>query len=383
MKVVYKIADNIISSLGITTAENMAAITMGKSGISLHNNYFEVPEPFQASAVEFDRLDAFFGTFADLNRFTDFERLIISSVFEASAYSNVDLASPETLFVISTTKGNVSLLDPVNAMRFIPERVNLWAGANEITSFFRNPNVPVIVSQACISGVSAILTAKFYLESGRFKNVIVTGGDVLSKFIVSGFQSFKALSPGSCKPFDASRDGLSLGEGAATIILGWAEEKDLPENSVSVRAGATSNDANHISGPSRTGEGLLRAIMRTVNGIDISSLAFINAHGTATPFNDEMEAVALSRANLESIPVNSFKGYIGHTLGAAGLIETIICSNSLINSQFIRSLGFNILGVSKNIKVITKSDGFEGTDCLKMASGFGGCNAVILLKKYN
>jgi 3-oxoacyl-[acyl-carrier-protein] synthase-1 len=302
---------------------------------------------------------------------------------EAGTHTNVDFDSPETLFVVSTIKGNVSLLDPEESNKFKRERANLWASAKEIVAFFKNPNIPVIVSQACISGVSAIIVAKMYLESGRFKHIIVTGGDVLSKFIVSGFQSFKALSPNRCKPFDVSRDGLSLGEGAATIILGIADENKLPGNSITIKAGATSNDANHISGPSRNGEGLYRAILRTLKETDIRNLGFINAHGTATPFNDEMESVALSRASLENVPVNSLKGFIGHTLGAAGLIETVVCSDSLMNSRLVKCLGFDTLGVSKNINIINKNSEFEEKECLKMASGFGGCNAVILLKKYN
>lgn len=383
MKVVYKIADNIISSLGFTTAENMAAINLGKSGIVLHENKFGIPEPFQASVIDFDKLNAEFCLFAKSNQYTDFERLIISSVHEAVTNTDIDLSSTETMFVLSTTKGNISLLDPKHTQEFEAERVNLWAAANKIATFFKNPNTPVIVSQACISGVSALLSAKMYLESGKYKHIVVTGGDVLSKFIVSGFQSFKALSPSRCKPFDALRDGLSLGEGAATIILSIADENSLPANSIVIKAGATSNDANHISGPSRTGEGLYRAIKNTLKDFDIQNLAFINAHGTATLYNDEMEAIAISRAGLEHIPVNSLKSYIGHTLGAAGLIETIVCSHSLLNSQLIKTLGFNNLGVSKNLNVITETTGFKATECLKTASGFGGCNAAVLIKKYN
>jgi len=383
MKVVYKIADNIISSLGFTTAENMAAINLGQSGIALHENKFGIPEPFQASVIDFAKLNAKFCLFAKLNQYTDFERLVISSVNEAVTNTDIDLSSSETLFVLSTTKGNVSLLDPKLSQGFDSDRVNLWAAANEIATFFKNPNTPVIVSQACISGISALLAAKMYLESGKYKRVVVTGGDVLSKFIVSGFQSFKALSPNRCKPFDSLRDGLTLGEGAATIILSIADENSLPANSIVIKAGATSNDANHISGPSRTAEGLYRAIMHTLKDVEIQNIAFISAHGTATLYNDEMEAIAISRAGLEPIPVNSLKGYIGHTLGAAGLIETIICSHSLLNAQLIKTLGFSNLGVSKNLNVITKTSGFKATECLKTASGFGGCNAAVLLKKYN
>jgi len=381
MKVVYKISDNIISSLGFSTAENRIAINQGKSGIELQEKKFGIPEPFQASVVDFDQLNADFNTYAIGKNYTDFERLVISSVHEAATHTDVDLSSSETLFILSTTKGNISLADPKLDQGFDAERVHLWAAANQIATFFRNPNHPVIVSQACVSGVSAILSAKMHLESGRYKKVVVAGGDVLSKFIVSGFQSFKALSPSGCRPFDALRDGLTLGEGAATIILAIAEEKTLPANSIFIKAGATSNDANHISGPSRTGEGLYRAIMHTLKDVDIQNIAFINAHGTATLYNDEMEAIALSRAGLEQIPVNSLKGYIGHTLGAAGLIETIICMQSLLNSKLIKTLGFSNLGVSKDLNVITETNGFKTTECLKTASGFGGCNAVVLIKK--
>jgi len=383
MKVVYKIADNIISSLGFTTAENMAAINRGQCGILLHQSKFDVPTPFQASLIEFEKLNAEFRAFARLTQFTPFERLIISSVREAVSETDIDLTSDQTLFIISSTKGNVSLLDPNVSHDFEAQRVNLWAAAQQITTFFKNPNIAIIVSQACVSGVSALLAAKMYLQSGQYKHVVVTGGDVLSKFVISGFQSFKALSPNRCKPFDILRDGLTLGEGAATIILSIANENSLPSDSIVIKAGATSNDANHISGPSRTAEGLFRAIQHTLFGGYLSNLALIIAHGTATQYNDEMEAIALSRAGLEPIPVNSLKGYIGHTLGAAGLIETVVCSHSLLSAQLINTLGFDNLGVSKNLNVITQNSGFIGTECLKTASGFGGCNAVVLLKKYN
>ena len=381
MKVVYSISDNIVSSLGFTTSDNMLALKNDRSGIGFHPGEFNLPEPFSAALVDFKSLNKEFSAYSNVEKYTDFERLLISSVREAAAQTSIDLASPETLFIISTTKGNVSLLDSQST--FGKERVNLWASANEIQHFFKNPNEPIVVSQACISGVSAIILAKMYLESGLYKHVVVTGGDKLSKFIVSGFQSFKALSMNNCKPFDMERDGLSLGEGAATIILGIAGEEELKPNSVAIKSGSTSNDANHISGPSRTGEGLYRAILRTLKDTDPAELGFINAHGTATPYNDEMEAIAISRAGLETLPVNSLKGYFGHTLGAAGLIETIVCSHSLMNSQLIKCKGFSTKGVTTNINVITENIDFKGSGCLKMASGFGGCNAVIQLKRYN
>jgi 3-oxoacyl-[acyl-carrier-protein] synthase I len=383
MKVVYKISDNIISSLGCTTSENMKSIYHEQCGISARNHIeFGIPEPFHASVVDFEKIKSFLDESFAYSEYTRFEQMVIASIGDAASMANVSLSSRDTLFIISTTKGNVSLLDPDSSEKFDDERVNLWSSGNAICRYFNNPNTPVILSQACISGVSAILTGKMYLESGSFKNVVVTGGDIVSKFIVSGFQSFKALSQRPCKPFDSARDGLSLGEGAATLILGITEEAKLKENSIVIKSGSTSNDANHISGPSRTGEGLFRALKRTLNSNQTEDIAFINAHGTATPYNDEMEAIAISRAGLQNIPVNSLKGYIGHTLGAAGIIETIISSHSLEDSRYIKCLGFSSPGVSEKLNIITGYGSFSGTDCLKLASGFGGCNAVVHLKKY-
>ena len=180
-----------------------------------------------------------------------------------------------------------------------------------------------MVSNACTSGVLAIITGARLIRAGLFDNVVINGTDILSEFVLSGFNSFKSLSTGPCRPFDKTRDGLSLGEGSGTIIL--TANPYLSNNSVHIVAGEgfSTNDANHISGPSRTGEGLFLAINRLMKKTNVS-IDYISAHGTATPFNDEMESIAITRAGLQSVPVNGFKGYWGHTLGAAGIIESIM-----------------------------------------------------------
>ena len=145
------------------------------------------------------------------------------------------------------------------------------------------------------------------------------------------------------------------------------------------------NDANHISGPSRTGEGLYRSIYGAMAeaGLKPSNIDYICAHGTATPFNDEMEAIALDRLGLTAAPVNSLKGYYGHTLGASGLLETVIGIQSVLDNMLFRSLGFDELGVSKGINIIEENTGKELRYFLKTASGFGGSNAAIVLEKVN
>ena len=228
----------------------------------------------------------------------------------------------------------------------------------------------------------ALVYAERLIRSGKYKHVVVSGGDLISEFIVSGFQSFQSLSEQACKPFDKNRNGLSLGEGCGTIILS-SDKSIFSDNPIEVLGGAGSNDANHISGPSRTGEGLFLAIMGalTTSGLSAKDIDSISAHGTATNYNDEMEAKAFSRAGLESAPLNSYKGYIGHTLGAAGVIEAAISLQSLKRNTLFRSAGYETHGVSTNINVIAENKETNIKNCLKTASGFGGSNAALILQK--
>jgi 3-oxoacyl-[acyl-carrier-protein] synthase-1 len=226
----------------------------------------------------------------------------------------------------------------------------------------------------------AIITGMRMLRIGQYENAVICGADVISKFIVSGFQSFQALSDEICKPFDRSRTGLNLGEGAATVIL--STNKKFEEN-IKVKGGSVSNDANHISGPSRTGEELAYAIKQAIKDADVSTsdIDFISAHGTATVYNDEMEANAIGLAGLQAVPLNSLKGYYGHTLGAAGLIESVISIQSLKENLMIPTLGFNELGVTSRVNVRASPMRINAGNFLKTASGFGGCNAAVIIGK--
>ena len=152
---------------------------------------------------------------------------------------------------------------------------------------------------------------------------------------------------------------------------------------IKVLSGAVSNDANHISAPSRTGEELCEAIERTLDiaGLKTEDIDLISAHGTATSYNDEMEAKAIALAGLNTVPANSLKGYYGHTLGAAGLIESIISIQSLKQNLILPTLGFEIMGVSNPINICTQLTSKRMKTCLKTASGFGGCNAAVLFSK--
>lgn len=324
------IGHNIISPLGEGSQANVEAVRAGRSGLKIHTDRFADVEPFCASL--FDQPQAFV-------------QLCIRSI--ADALGNRQIAAlPETIFILSTTKGdNLDLLTP----------------AQSIARHFGNPNAPIVVSNACTSGVCAQITAMRLLEAGLYQYAVVVGCDIQTRFIVSGFQSFKALSPEPCKPFSPDRKGLNLGEAVATIVYEGplAHREEGEPVYWTLEAGSIHNDANHLSAPSRTGEGAYRCLQDVTGGLQPHDIDMIGVHGTATLYNDDMERIALQRAGLQDVPMSVLKPYFGHTMGAAGVVETIVC---MLMAQLNRTSSERPLYV------------------IKMLSGFGGVNAAIRLK---
>lgn len=389
MRPVYILNDNIITSLGLTTAANISSIERGTIGIRIADDPALYPNPVPLSLVDMPELDSVFCEVlaayqkkTPASFFTRLEKFFIVSIADALRQQDVAAGNPRTLLVISTTKGNIDLLEDRNKTKFSHKRLYLWELGRIIQSFFGFANTPMIISNACISGIVAIMTATRFMQSGAYDHAVVTGGDIASEFVISGFQSFQALSPNPCKPFDLNRTGLSLGEGCGTMILSTVADRK-GKTAIKITGAATSNDANHISGPSRTGKELSWAIdqaMQQASAVP-QDISYICAHGTATPFNDEMEAKAIGLSRLMQAPVNSFKGYWGHTLGAAGVIESVVAVHSLRNDMLYRSAGFDTAGVPVPLNVIATNRGEALRSSLKTASGFGGCNAAILYQK--
>ena len=373
MKRVFAIGGSIVSPLGLTARENFLAVAEGRSGVASCDGVFGIPEPFVASL--FDRPAVFAEAAArGMGGYTLFETILMLSIKDAADRAGIDPASPRVRLVISSIKGNVELLDGDETS--VPVSVS----ATRICDFFGNPNPPLVVSNACISGLTALIHARrMLLLSDETDYVVVAGAEVQSRFIVSGFQSLKALSPEPCRPFDAQRRGLNLGEAAATMVLSRAGT--VPDGCWELVEGATRNDANHISGPSRTGEGSYKALRHVLAACDPEELAFVNVHGTATPYNDEMEAVALDRAGLSAVPVNALKGVFGHTMGAAGILESLVSMQSADAGLVPGTRGFESLGVSRPVNVRAENRPTDKRAFIKLLSGFGGCNAAMLFRK--
>lgn len=374
----YLLDDAIISPLGFSVSENLSAIRNKVSGLKYHENKRFESGGFYAGIIDNEFLNQHFSKIGNPENFTKLEKMLLLAVQEILT-KNPNLDRSKTSLIISTTKGNIDLLQEKDG--FPEERVYLAELGKVIKDFFRFEAEPVLVSNACISGGLALAIAKRFISAGKFEHAIIVGGDLVSDFVVSGFQSFQALSDSPCKPFSKNRNGLSLGEAASAILV--SSEKRIDINNISLIGDASANDASHISAPSRTGEGLFKSIQSAVKeaGITSEEIQYISAHGTATNFNDEMEAIALNRAGLEQVPVNSFKGYYGHTLGASALLESILTKHSLLNNELYSSLNFDEMGVSKPLNLIENFKSIPLKYALKTASGFGGCNLALIFKK--
>lgn len=378
---VYKLADNIVSPLGFTTEENYANIKNGVKGGALRSGTFGLPEPFWGSLLDWEAVETYVARELSPDQpLTSFEKIMLLSANRAVQSAKIDPKSGEVLFVLSTTKGNVSLLGESDG--FEKDRAYLWRSAQILREYFGNPKEVLVASNACISGVAAQLLAIDMMRTKGYRYAVVVGADVLSKFVVSGFQSFKALSPELCKPFDENRVGLNLGEAAATIVLAQvADETVLPSGTIVWRGGGNRNDANHISGPSRTGEGLFNATTLAMQNIETDQISFICAHGTATRYNDDMESWAISRAGLSDVPTFSLKGYYGHTLGAAGVLECILSMCAVQDHQILPTAGHETYGVVQPMTVCSQLTHSDKPCFLKLISGFGGSNAAIAYER--
>ena len=596
---IVKLADNIISPLGVGTQENYEAVKAGRSSLRAYPATELLPEGYFASLIDDSVLEPLYASLGlgPESGYTVFEKRCIACAAPAIRDAGIDPASPRTIFIISTTKANVELLDgyadagsdekasadaesKVSADSLpgchhsvgagcadrarpdaLPDRRTPASAALQVSRYFGNPNTPLVVSNACISGLAAQIEAMRALDAGEFDFAVVIGADVVGRFVISGFQSLKALSPEQCRPFDAARCGLNLGEAAACIVYGaagavapaptaasvaaasepslnrgqnrdgaaentfpslnrgqnrdGAAENTFPsmnqgqnrdgaaentflslnqgqnrdgaaENAFSslnrgqirdgavenaftslnrdqnrdggsrrlwvAAAGAICNDANHISGPSRTGEGSYRALVQTlgldyrpwpatsaapatsatpaapatsavpatpatpttsatsaapttpatsdtsaapftsaasptqsaasVTPVSVGDIAFVNVHGTSTLYNDEMESFAITRAGLQNTPVNTLKGYFGHTLGAAGVLETILSMAAVEDGTILGTRGFESIGVSNTLRLTAEHSAIKGgkRSFVKLLSGFGGCNAAMLFR---
>ena len=363
----YIIADNIISPLGNDAYENLNAIRQGHSALRSHAAIeLGVGHDFVSSIIGSN--DAIDSEEAP----TYFEQKVLASVHAAlqNQPEGFNVITPRTLLVLSTTKGHIESLHTDTAA----DQMQSGQVAERIAQKLRLTTRPIVVCNACISGLSALILAERMIDQGQYDHAIVCGTDDIGRFVVSGFQSLNALSAQPCRPFDIERSGLNLGEAVATAILSHRPQSYCWQ----LEQGVVRNDAYHISAPSKQAEGQYECLRQLLTPINPFSVNFINLHGTATLFNDQMESVAIERAGLSPIPVNAYKGYYGHTLGAAGVLESVLSIHAAEYGLILPTRGYEESGVSGKVNISNRERACGGTRFVKTISGFGGCNAAAL-----
>lgn len=367
---IYLGADRIISALGDTTEQNVEEILRYHTGIRPVEDTTLSARPFMAGRIHHAVFE---------NRTTRLEALLEETIGSVLEVSGVSPRSSRTGLIVATTKGNVDSL----ALTPRPDgKCFLAETALRVAQRLGFETRPVVISNACISSLAAMIVARRLMLAGQYDHVVVAGVDLLTEFVVSGFQSFKSVSEKVCRPYDVERDGLSLGEACGALLL-TTDIRRAKEGRVMLSGGALTQDANHLSAPSRTGEELAAAMKEAMReaGAAAADIDAVNAHGTATRYNDEMESKALFVAGLSDKPLNSFKPYIGHTLGASGVVEAILSAEQIRRGVVFATPGYAACGVPHAVNVSAQHRPMPLTTMVKSSSGFGGCNAAIVLSR--
>lgn len=242
------------------------------------------------------------------------------------------------------------------------------------------------VNAACASSTVALALGADMIATGSQSSVLVICADIMSRFSFTGFSALRGLSNKACRPFDAERDGLSLGDGAAALLL--TSEDNAKARSIPIEAKLSgwgiSNDANHITGPAKDGRGLILAIKSALkqSGIKEDDIEAFCPHGTGTVYNDAMELTALeSIFGDRKFPLFSIKGAVGHTLGAAGAIEAAIAIKAMYEGTIPATAGFKIHEERTIGRASAEKQVFGGNNILTTNSGFGGCNAALIFER--
>jgi 3-oxoacyl-(acyl-carrier-protein) synthase len=288
--------------------------------------------------------------------------------------------------ILATTKANIEALERLSAGRPCSDiaRRHLQADllATDLAAEYGAHGPVQCLSVACTSGNVALHQGAKWIQRDLVDAVLVVGVDHLSEFVVAGFTSLKAIDPAGSRPFDRDRCGLSPGEAGAAIVLMRGDLAPVP--AITLRGWGSSNDANHMTGPSRDGSGLAHAINQALqsSGVRAEEIDYINVHGTGTPYNDAMESMALRTIFGDACPpVSGLKGMLGHTLGAAGVMETIACVLAMRN-QFLPGtprLSHPAEGTPASL-VLTPRPATRLRHILKLNTGFGGLNSALVLR---
>jgi len=391
----------IVTALGIGWRTNAEGFRQGRTAFR-PVTLFDVSRQRVKQAAEVDLPDEFAGTRLGARAQRRLDRAAKLLLLAASeAWQQAGWTPEEELpVVLGTTsggmrKGEEYYRQAINgatrcrelasrAIQYQPQR----QGLDLAQAFgFRGPQT--IIANACASGANAIGHAWHLIRHGRAERVLTGGYDALSHLVFSGFDSLQALSPTECRPFDARRDGLALGEGAAVLALETIDHATRRGAKIlgEVCGYGAATDAHHLTQPHPNGDAALQSMRRACDsaGVRPEQIGYVNAHGTGTPLNDSAEAAAIGRwanGNGTRIPVSSTKAGIGHLLGAAGAVETVICLMALREQWLPPMRAVEQPDAACAFPLVREPREAKLEYALTNSFGFGGANASLVLRRW-
>ncbi|ULQ54776.1 beta-ketoacyl-[acyl-carrier-protein] synthase family protein [Flavihumibacter fluvii] len=402
MRTVYVTGVGIVSAIGIGVAANWSALNAMTTGISYSKHLNSVLKNMLPAAEVAATTAELAGIYGDTgNLFPNRVNIMAAIALREAIKNNLVAATAGQFgFINASSVGGMgdvediydALVDPDNHdEKIIPlgETMDCGFGTQELARHFNLTNFIGTISTACSSSANALIFGARLIRNGLLEGVVCGGADTLTRFTLNGFNSLKNIDKNHCRPFDANRNGLNLGEGAAYLVLESDEMlQKTGSKPLAIFSGCCNyNEAFHPTAPSPEGEGAYQAMKGALDlaGLSPEDISYINAHGTATLNNDLAEAFAFHRLFGDQLPVfSSTKCYTGHTLAAAGAIEAVFSVLSLKHQELYPVLNFDTPMPELNLVPLTTVErNIPVKHILSNSFGFGGNNASLLFSRYD
>jgi 3-oxoacyl-[acyl-carrier-protein] synthase-1 len=384
----------IISAIGNGTEETLKSLFALKSGIGPLSLFDSVHHDVPVAQVRYS--DSGLALLAALNNSnSEYTRNSLLSLIASkqalasSGWKNAD--EKRTGAVFATTVGGMdyneryykSLLSSSEYKHYI-RLFDSSDSSEKVASYHGIQRHITTISTACSSSANAILTGTRMIRNGLVDRVLAGGTDALTRFTLNGFFALEILSPTGCRPFDKNRNGLTIGEGAAFLVLESEQTADPAKVICEVTGYANVNEAFHATASSEEGFGATMAMSQALAsaGLNPTDISYINAHGTGTEINDLSEGIAIGKVFSGAIPrVSSTKGFTGHTLGAAGAVEAVFSALAIHHNVILPGLNFNERMPELDFVPQTITEPSEVNHVMSNSFGFGGSNTTLIFSK--
>lgn len=385
----------VISAIGNSVAENHYALIEGKCGIKKNLDLFPTKYagilPFgQIQISTNDLCSKLKITEAGVTRTSMLALHAFNEAITDAGLSEAVISSSDTALIGASTVGGMCLTDEFYADANKNEPGSDYTQSYDCASVslylqqrYKMNGIINTINTACSSSANAIMYGAMLIKNGFAKRAIVGGADSLAKFTINGFNALHILSPDKCTPFDENRKGLNLGEGAAFLVLEKEEDTEAKNIYAELKGYCNANDAYHPSSLSDQADGPFLSMLGALQSahLEVDKIDFINAHGTGTENNDEVEGKAMLRL-FDTIPAfASTKGNIGHTLGAAGAVEAVYSIFSLIHQEVYSNLNFKHPISKTGLTPVHSYKKIPVQHIMSNSFGFGGnCTSLIFSK---